>query len=121
MTEAHVFPVPEGLGAKSWCDEQAYFRLYEQSVSDPEAFWGEQGKRIHWFKPYSQIKDVSFGPGDVHIRWYQDGTTPTTASTGTCLREKTKSPSSGRATTRATTRRSPMARPMPRSASWPMP
>jgi acetyl-CoA synthetase len=75
MTEAHVFPVPEGLGAKSWCDEQAYFKLYEQSVSDPEGFWGEQGKRIHWFKPYSQIKDVSFGPGDVHIRWYQDGTT----------------------------------------------
>jgi acetyl-CoA synthetase len=75
MTEAHVFPVPEGLGAKSWCDEQAYFKLYEQSVSDPEAFWGEQGKRIHWFKPYSQVKDVSFGPGDVHIRWYQDGTT----------------------------------------------
>jgi acetyl-CoA synthetase len=75
MTEAHVFPVPEGVGAKSWCDEQAYFKLYEQSVSDPEAFWGEQGKRIHWFKPYSQVKDVSFGPGDVHIRWYQDGTT----------------------------------------------
>ena len=75
MTEAHVFPVPEGLGAKSWCDEQAYFKLYEQSVSDPEGFWGEQGKRIHWFKPYSQVKDVSFGPGDVHIRWYQDGTT----------------------------------------------
>ncbi len=75
MTEAHVFPVPEGLAAKSWCDEQTYFKLYEQSVSDPEAFWGEQGKRIHWFKPYSQVKDVSFGPGDVHIRWFHDGTT----------------------------------------------
>jgi acetyl-CoA synthetase len=75
MSENSVFPVPEELAKSAWCDESTYFKLYAQSIDDPEGFWGEQGKRIHWFKPYTQVKDVSYGPGDVHIKWYQDGTT----------------------------------------------
>ena len=75
MFETHVFPVSESTAKNAWCDEQTYFKLYEKSVSDPEGFWGEHGKRIHWFKPYSQIKDVNYGPEDVHIRWFYDGTT----------------------------------------------
>ncbi|MDX1400364.1 MAG: acetyl-coenzyme A synthetase N-terminal domain-containing protein, partial [Kiloniellales bacterium] len=75
MFEVHQFPVAEEVAKRAWCDEQTYFKLYERSVSDPEAFWAEQGKRIHWFKPYSEVKDVSYGPEDVHIRWFADGTT----------------------------------------------
>ena len=75
MSEHEVFPVPEAVAAKAWCDEAGYFELYEKAVSDPEAFWGEHGKRLHWFRPYSKIKDVSFGPDDVHIKWFYDGTT----------------------------------------------
>ena len=74
MSEHKVHPVPESWGKSAWCDEAGYFKLYEQSIKDPEGFWGEQGKRIDWIKPYSQVKDVSFGPGDVHIKWYHDGT-----------------------------------------------
>ncbi|GAB5470423.1 MAG: acetate--CoA ligase [Rhodospirillales bacterium] len=75
MSETSIFPVTEKAAENAWANEADYFRLYEQSIADPEAFWGEQGKRIHWFKPYSQVKDVSYAPDDVHIRWYQDGTT----------------------------------------------
>jgi acetyl-CoA synthetase len=75
MSEIKVFPVPEGQAKSAWCDETEYFKLYEQSVNDPEGFWGEQGKRIHWFKPYSKVKEASFGLGDVHIKWFYDGTT----------------------------------------------
>ena len=75
MTENLVYPVPKSVADNAWCDEARYFKMYEQSVQDPEAFWGEHGKRIHWFKPYSSVKDVSYGPGDVHIRWFADGTT----------------------------------------------
>ncbi len=75
MTEGAVYQVSENTSSGAWIDEAGYFSLYEQSVSNPEAFWGEQGKRIEWFKPYSEVKDVSYGPGDVHIRWYGDGTT----------------------------------------------
>jgi acetyl-CoA synthetase len=47
--------------------------MYEQSLNEPEKFWGEQGKRLHWMKPYTRVKNTSF-TGDVNIRWYADGT-----------------------------------------------
>ncbi len=75
MTENSVFPVRPEMAENAWIDEAGYFRLYEQSISDPEAFWGEHGKRIHWMKPFTKVKDVSFAPDDVHIRWFHDGTT----------------------------------------------
>ena len=75
MSESNVYPVPADLADSAWCDEAGYFKLYEQSISDPEGFWNEHGKRIHWMKPYTKVKDVSYGPGDVHIKWFHDGTT----------------------------------------------
>src|SRR5262249_31068736 len=41
---------------------------------DPAGFWGEMGKRIDWSKPYTRVKNTNFGPGDVSIKWYEDGT-----------------------------------------------
>ncbi|MFD2204993.1 acetate--CoA ligase [Kiloniella antarctica] len=75
MSDATVFPVPEELAAKAWVDEPRYLEMYQKSVDNPEEFWTEHGKSIHWFKPFTKVKDVSYGPGDVHIRWYEDGTT----------------------------------------------
>ena len=75
MAESPIFPVPEEAAERAWAREADYFRLYEQSIKDPEAFWREQGKRIHWFKPFSTVMDVSYAPEDVHILWFEDGTT----------------------------------------------
>src|SRR3546814_2190614 len=75
VCSSDLFPVTPELAESAWCDEAAYFKLYEQSIADPEGFWGEHGKRLHWFKPYTQVKDTSFGADDVHIRWFADGTT----------------------------------------------
>ncbi len=55
-------------------DAARYEEMYAASVTDPDAFWGEHGKRIDWIKPYTKVKDTSFGPDDVYIRWYEDGT-----------------------------------------------
>ena len=73
MSDNSFFPVKPEIAKTAYVDEAAYARLYEQSISDPEAFWGEQGKRIDWIKPYSKVKDVSY-TGDVHIKWFYDGT-----------------------------------------------
>ncbi|ACI99722.1 acetate--CoA ligase [Rhodospirillum centenum] len=73
MTDTSIFPVPEAFASDAWVDAASYQRLYDQSISDPEAFWAEQGKRIDWIRPYTQVKDCSFS-GDVHIRWFHDGT-----------------------------------------------
>ncbi|MEE9141052.1 MAG: acetate--CoA ligase [Alphaproteobacteria bacterium] len=73
MTEIHVYPVPSDLAKSAWIDEETYFKEYERSLTDPDGFWGEHGKRIDWIKPYSKVKDGSF-TGEVHIRWFEDGT-----------------------------------------------
>ena len=52
---------------------EAYDEMYRRSVEDNEGFWREQAERIDWSKPFDTIKDVSFAPGDVHIRWYVGG------------------------------------------------
>ncbi|NYZ15908.1 acetate--CoA ligase [Azospirillum sp. RWY-5-1] len=73
MTDNTFFPVKPEIAQAAHVDEAAYARMYEQSIADPEGFWAEHGKRIDWIKPYSKVKDVSF-EGDVHIRWFYDGT-----------------------------------------------
>jgi acetyl-CoA synthetase len=55
-------------------DANEYEEMYANSIADPEAFWGEHGKRIDWIKSYTKVKDVSFAPGDIRINWYSDGT-----------------------------------------------
>ena len=54
-------------------DEAEYFRLYGESLADPDRFWREHGKRIDWITPYTTVQDTSFS-GDVSIRWFEDGT-----------------------------------------------
>ncbi|MFL0795958.1 MAG: acetate--CoA ligase [Cellvibrionaceae bacterium] len=80
MTNHDIYPVPESVKAQSLMTRTQYTEMYEQSVSDPETFWGEQGKRVLWMKPYSKVKDVSYDKSDLHIRWYEDGTLNVTES-----------------------------------------
>jgi len=53
--------------------EAEFFRLYEQSLADPDRFWAEHGNRIDWIKPFTKVRNAAF-EGDVHIAWYEDGT-----------------------------------------------
>lgn len=73
MSEQKVYPVDPAFGANAHIDNDTYLAMYEQSVNDPEAFWGEQGKRLEWFKPYTRVKHTSFDPHNVDIKWYEDG------------------------------------------------
>ncbi len=73
MSENSVFPVAQEWADKAWCDNAGYQDMYRRSIEDPEGFWGDEGKRIDWLKPYTKVKDVSYS-GDVHIRWFEDGT-----------------------------------------------
>ena len=73
MSENLLVPVDDSWAQKAWADNAKYKDMYQRSIDDPEGFWGEEGKRIDWIKPYTQVKDVSFD-GDVHIKWFHDGT-----------------------------------------------
>ncbi len=74
MSDSLVVPVPKSLAENAWVDGDKYLAMYQDSVKNPTGFWREHGQRIDWIKPYSKIRDVNFGPDDVSIRWYYDGT-----------------------------------------------
>ncbi|MDE0941808.1 MAG: acetate--CoA ligase [Alphaproteobacteria bacterium] len=73
MSDNELFPVPDAWAERAYADNDTYLAMYQQSLDDPDAFWGEQGKRIDWFKPYTKVKNTTYGPGDVSIKWYEDG------------------------------------------------
>jgi acetyl-CoA synthetase len=67
------YPVPEAFAKQANLTPEKYREMYAASIADPVAFWGEQGKRLDWMVPYTQVKDVSWETGDLHVRWYHDG------------------------------------------------
>ena len=73
-TQSKTYPPSAEMAANANVDAEKYDAMYAASTADPDAFWGEHGKRIDWIKPYTQIKDVDFTLGNVSINWYADGT-----------------------------------------------
>jgi len=74
MTDDQIFPVPTDMAKAAWVDRAKYQAMYQASIDDPDAFWGEHGKRLDWIKPFTQVKDVSFKVPGVSIKWFYDGT-----------------------------------------------
>ncbi|ABS62951.1 acetate--CoA ligase [Parvibaculum lavamentivorans DS-1] len=69
-----IFPVPAEWKKRAIVDAEKYRHMYEASINDPESFWRREGLRIDWMKPYTKIKDTSFDPHNVSIKWFEDGT-----------------------------------------------
>ncbi|MCP4935481.1 MAG: acetate--CoA ligase [bacterium] len=74
MSDNKTYKVPAEWAQKSFVDNDRYSEMYEQSIKDPESFWGEQGKRLDWITPYTKVKNTSYALGNVSIKWYEDGT-----------------------------------------------
>jgi acetyl-CoA synthetase len=70
-----VYEVPAEWAKRAWVDQTQYEQMYARSITDPEGFWAEHGKRIDWFKPYTKVKDTSYDTHHVSIKWFEDGVT----------------------------------------------
>ncbi|NVO15997.1 MAG: acetate--CoA ligase [Rhodoplanes sp.] len=73
-----VYEVPGDWSRRAYLDDAGYQEMYQRSITDPNGFWGEQAKRIDWFKPFTKVKNTSFDPHNVSIKWFEDGTTNVT-------------------------------------------
>ncbi|MFT7053854.1 MAG: acetyl-CoA synthetase [Psychromonas sp.] len=73
MSEKHIYPVTDNLAKNSLLTNEEYLTQYQASISDPVTFWGEKGKILDWIKPYSKVKNSSYDPGHVSIKWFEDG------------------------------------------------
>ncbi|MGB2441394.1 acetate--CoA ligase [Planktomarina sp.] len=68
-----IYPPADAFAASAHADKATYQAMYAASISDPVAFWGEQGKRLDWMTPYTQVKNTTFEHAGVSIKWYEDG------------------------------------------------
>ncbi len=66
--------VPKKWKERAFIDKDEYEKRYQKSVEDPDKFWGKEGKRLDWIKPYTRVKNTSFAYPDVSIKWFEDGT-----------------------------------------------
>jgi acetyl-CoA synthetase len=74
MSENKTHPVPDSWRGSAYIDDAKYREMYAASVADPNGFWAEHGRRIDWIKPFSVVKNTSFAPENVSIKWFEDGT-----------------------------------------------
>ena len=70
-----LFKVPADWAKNSYVNQSSYESKYKESINNNEKFWADEGKRIHWFKPYTKIKEVIYSTKKVSIKWFYDGTT----------------------------------------------
>src|SRR5690242_1766567 len=75
-----LIPVSKDARERTFITKDKYDAMYAQSVKDPEGFWAEQAKRIDWIKPFTKVKDVSWDPDNLHVKWFYDGTLNITAN-----------------------------------------
>jgi len=71
MSEIH--PVDPAFAEKARVRKDDYQRMYAESVQDPEGFWKKMSERLDWITPPTKIKNVSYDPANLHIRWFEDG------------------------------------------------
>jgi acetyl-CoA synthetase len=69
-----IYDVPADWRKRAFIDDAKYKEMYARSIKDPNGFWAEQAKRIDWIKPFSKVKNTSFDPHNVSIKWFEDGT-----------------------------------------------
>ncbi|RIA20671.1 acetyl-coenzyme A synthetase [Ectopseudomonas oleovorans] len=72
MFEITRHPVPDAVRQRAHLDNDAYQRLYQQSIEQPETFWGEQAKTfLDWFKPWDQVHSSDLKQG--RAEWFKGG------------------------------------------------
>ncbi|MBZ0139338.1 MAG: acetate--CoA ligase, partial [Pseudorhodoplanes sp.] len=69
-----IYDIPPEWKQRAYVDDAKYRDMYATSVADPDKFWAEHAKRIDWIKPFSKVKNTSFAPDKVSIKWFEDGT-----------------------------------------------
>src|SRR5580658_4725175 len=56
LQETRVFPPPVEFSAAAHVKSMTeYEALYRRADEDPEAFWAEIARELHWFKPWNKV------------------------------------------------------------------
>ncbi|RPI39655.1 MAG: acetate--CoA ligase [Methanoregulaceae archaeon] len=68
LTEKYYTPDPS-YRQNSWIGD--YQKAYDEFQKDPEAFWDRIAHELHWFSPYTKVREWNYP----YARWFVDGKT----------------------------------------------
>jgi acetyl-CoA synthetase len=66
QTEVRSYEPPEEFRAQANVSDPA---VYEEAAADPEAFWGEQARNLHWFQDFDEV--LQWDPPEA--KWFVGG------------------------------------------------
>ncbi|HTA84619.1 MAG TPA: acetate--CoA ligase [Silvibacterium sp.] len=70
LRENRVFSPPSEFAAKAHVRSLAeYEALYARSIADPEGFWENAARELHWFSPWTKVLDWDLP----WAKWFVDG------------------------------------------------
>jgi len=69
MSEDTILEVAKSYQGKAYLDNDAYLKLYEESIQDPEGFWGRQADRLDWSRKWDRVLDWDYHKA--YIRWFE--------------------------------------------------
>jgi len=72
LRENRLFPPSPEFSAKAHIQSiEQYEELYKQSIEEPDTFWGNAAKELHWFKPWDKVLDWNLP----WAKWFVGGKT----------------------------------------------
>lgn len=57
MSQIHKHPIPANIAERCLINPDQYKAQYQQSITDPDTFWGEQGKILDWMRALYPCKE----------------------------------------------------------------
>ncbi len=68
FSDKHYQPDPS-YRQNSWLGD--YAQAYARFQKDPDSFWDKVAQELHWFTPYTQVKEWKYP----YARWFLNGKT----------------------------------------------
>ncbi len=70
----NLIAVPKDWERNAFIDARKYDEMYARAQRDPDGFWRDEAQRLDWIKPFTKVRDVSWDPDNLFIKWFEDGT-----------------------------------------------
>ncbi|MDP8255239.1 MAG: acetate--CoA ligase, partial [Candidatus Alcyoniella australis] len=68
--ENRIFPVPDAFKEKAWIkSREQYQKMWDESINDPEGFWGKIADEFWWDTKWSKVREYDF-ENDISIKYF---------------------------------------------------
>jgi acetyl-CoA synthetase len=72
MEEKRVFPPPKEVSEKAYIKSmEEYNRIYQESIENPEKFWGKLAEQLDWYKKWDKVLVEDFS--NAKHEWFVGG------------------------------------------------